>query len=576
MLEGFNPDQIQDIDGAREAIIRLLNLVESQKAEIERLRVENQHLRDENNRLKGEQGQPKIRANKKKLRSDSTDYSSEKERHQPKTRRKRAKKDEIKIDREQVLEVDQDILPEDAEFRGYEDVIVQEIKIETDNVLFRKEKYYSPSEGKAYTAELPPGYEGQFGPMVKAWIIVLYFAMNVSQPKIIAFLQAVGIIISSGKVSEIIHTQTGRMHPEKAEIFEAGLHSTPWQQMDDTGARVNGQNWYTHIVCNPFYTAYFTKPRKDRLTVLQVLWGDRPLTFCLNELAFAYWEQCGLSKRKRKALSRLPQEQMLTQTELETLLQEHVPDLGPQQYQWVLEAAAIAAYHTQDEFPIVLLLLCDDAGQFKRITELLALCWVHDGRHYKKLTPAVAYHAQVLDEFLTRFWVFYHQLAAYRLDPTPTERERLSDEFDQLFSTVTGYQHLDERIAKTKAKKENLLLVLDHPQIPLHNNEAELGARQPKPKQKISFGPRTEEGANVWDTGLTLVATAYKLGVNIFDYICDRVSRANQMPSLASLIEQKASDYQPAGSWQPEPSWLTHELQRIYYQKLAWFRILES
>ncbi len=554
MIEGFNPNQIQDIDGAREAIIRLLNLVESQKAEIERLRAENQRLRDENNRLKGEQGQPKIKANKKKRQSDSTDYSSEKERRRPKTRRKRGKQDKIKIDREQVLEVDQDTLPEDAEFKGYEDVIVQEIKIETDNVLFRKKKYYSPSESKAYTAELPPSYEGQFGPMVKSWIIVLYFAMNVSQPKIIAFLQAAGIIISSGKVSEIIHTQTGRMHPEKAEIYETGLRSTPWQQIDDTGARVNGQNWYTHIVCNPFYTAYFTKPRKDRLTVLQILWGDRPLTFCLNELAFAYLEQCGLSKRKRKALTRLPQEQMLTQTEFETLLKEHVPELGPQQYKWVLEAAAIAAYHTQDEFPIVLLLLCDDAGQFKRITELLALCWVHDGRHYKKLTPAIEYHYQVLDEFLTQFWTFYHQLAAYRLDPTPTERERLVDEFDQLFSTVTGYQYLDERIAKTKAKKEELLLVLHYPEIPLHNNEAELGARQPKPKQKISVGPRTQEGVNVWDTGLTLVATAHKLGVNIFDYICDRLSGANQMPSLASLIEQKDSDYQLGGSWQPEPS----------------------
>jgi len=554
MLEGFNPNQIQDIDGAREAIIRLLNLVESQKAEIERLRAENQCLRDEVNRLKGEQGQPKIKANKKKRQSDPTDYSSEKERRRPKTRRKRGKRDKIKIDREQVLEVDQDTLPEDAEFKGYEDVIVQDIRIETDNVLFRKEKYYSPSEGKAYTAELPPGYEGQFGPMVKSWIIVLYFAMNVSQPKIIAFLEAAGIIISSGKVSEIIHTQTGRMHPEKAEIYETGLRSTPWQQIDDTGARVNGQNWYTHIVCNPFYTAYFTKPRKDRLTVLQILWGDRPLTFCLNELAFAYLEQCGLSKRKRKALTRLPQEQMLTQTEFETLLKEHGPELGPQQYKWVLEAAAIAAYHTQDEFPIVLLLLCDDAGQFKRITELLALCWVHDGRHYKKLNPAIEHHYQVLDEFLTQFWAFYHQLAAYRLDPTPTERERLVDEFDQLFSTVTGYQYLDERIAKTKAKKEELLLVLHHPEIPLHNNEAELGARQPKPKQKISVGPRTQEGVNVWDTGLTLVATARKLGVNIFGYICDRVSGANQMPSLASLIEQKASDYQLGASWQPEPS----------------------
>ena len=551
MLEGFNPDTIKDLNGARAAILHLVNLVESLKAQVDQLQAENQSLRDENNRLKGEQGQPSIKPNKKKTGSDN--YSSEKERRQPKRRRKQSKNAKIKIDREQVLDVEADILPEDAEFKGYDEVVVQDIKIKTDNVRFRKKKYHSPSQGQTYTAPLPLGYEGQFGPMLKSWIIVLYFAMNVTEPKIVAFLQTVGIYISSGKVSEIIHSQTGQMHDEKTEIYEAGLRSTPWQQTDDTGLRVNGQNCYTHIVCNPFYTVYFTKPRKDRLTVLQILWGDQPLSFCLNELAFAYWEQCGLSKSKREALTRLPQEQMLTQPKFETLLKEHGPELGPQQYKWVLEGAAIAAYHTQDEFPIVLLLLCDDARQFKRITEILALCWVHEGRHYKKLTPVLEYHVQILDQFLTKFWAFYHQLSLYQLDPSPAERERLTDEFDQLFSTVTGYQYLNQRIAKTNAKKNELLVVLEHPYIPLHNNAAELGARQQKPKQNISFGPRTQNGSKIWDTGLTLVATAYKLGVNIFDYILDRVSGAYHMTSLATLIEMKAGQSQLEQTFQSEP-----------------------
>ena len=60
---------------------------------------------------------------------------------------------------------------------------------------------------------------------------------------------------------------------------------------------------------------------------------------------------------------------------------------------------------------------------------------------------------------------------------TPEERARLSHEFDTRFATTTGYWALDERIAKTRAKKAELLQVLDHPEIPLHNNEAELGAR---------------------------------------------------------------------------------------------------
>ena len=190
MLAGFDPSTIKDLEGAREAIVRLLNLFETLKAENDQLRAEGQRLRDENNRLKGEQGQPKIKPNKKP-RSGSGNYSSEKERRKPKARGKQRKNDKVKIDREQVLDVEADILPEDAEFKGYEDVIVQDIKIETDNVLFRKKKYYSPAAGKMYTAKLPLGYKGQFGPIIKSWVIVLYFAMNVTEPKIITFLKSV-------------------------------------------------------------------------------------------------------------------------------------------------------------------------------------------------------------------------------------------------------------------------------------------------------------------------------------------------------------------------------------------------
>jgi hypothetical protein len=227
--------------------------------------------------------------------------------------------------------------------------------------------------------------------------------------------------------------------------------------------------------------------------------------------------------------------------------------LGPRQFKQVLEAAAIAAYHTQDEFPIVDLLLADDAGQFKQIVESLALCWIHDGRHYKKLMPSVEYHRRLLDEFLTKFWSFYHKLHAYRLNPIEDERERLDTEFDKLFSTVSNYHDLDDRIAKTKAKKEELLQVLEHPEIPLHNNDSELGARKQKPKLNISFGPRTDAGVKIWDTGLTIVATARKLGVNVLDYFRDRISRVNQMPSLSSLIEQRALDSPLDLSWQSEP-----------------------
>jgi len=147
-----------------------------------------------------------------------------------------------------------------------------------------------------------------------------------------------------------------------------------------------------------------------------------------------------------------------------------MPPLGPRQRQHVLEAAAVAAYHAQLEFPVIQLLLCDDAPQFNWLTAELALCWVHAGRHYKKLTPYVPQHKQRLAAFQTQFWDFYDALLAYHVTPSPAEKARLTIEFARIFATVTGYQQLDDRIAKTRLKQASLLLVLEHPEIPRHNN----------------------------------------------------------------------------------------------------------
>jgi len=48
----------------------------------------------------------------------------------------------------------------------------------------------------------------------------------------------------------------------------------------------------------------------------------------------------------------------------------------------------------------------------------------------------------------------------YKKDPTVELKAKLNEEFDDLFSTITGYDALDKRIAKTKAKKLSLLMVL--------------------------------------------------------------------------------------------------------------------
>jgi len=551
MLEHFDPNDIQDLEGARQAITHLMNLVEELGSEKSALREENQRLRDEINRLKGEQGKPRIKASKKPDTTGTTDHSSEQARRRRKKRTRRSKVKEIRVDREWKLELDPTELPADAKLKEYVPVVVQDVRITTDNIRFLKEKRYSQSERKTYFAALPAGYEGAFGPGVRALTYVLYHAVNTSEPKIIEFFAHVGVQISSGQVSNLLVKEQDRFHDEKDAVYEAGLRSTPWQHIDETGTRVNGVNQHCHVVCNPFFTVYLTTEKKNRLTVIDVLNNLCPRTYLLLEQTFDWLRRANVSLAAIERLQCLPQNRLFDDHEFQRLLDEHVAEVNAQHRRRILEAAAITAYHKQQEIPVVQLLLADDAPQFKRITDELALCWVHDARYYKKLSPTVAYHRRLLDAFMDRYWDFYGQLLAYRKAPSPEQVPRLEAAFDTCFSTVTGYTGLDRRIAMTRDKKDSLLIVLRHPEIPLHNNPAEIEMRRRVRKRDISFGPRTEDGKRAWDTFASLLATTKKLGVSFYRYVYDRVTDSGEIPNLADLIAERAQQMNLAASWQP-------------------------
>jgi transposase IS66 family protein len=173
---------------------------------------------------------------------------------------------------------------------------------------------------------------------------------------------------------------------------------------------------------------------------------------------------------------------------------------------------------------VVALLRGYDAPQFNALTAELALCWIHEFRHYKKLRPRFTHHCTLLQDFGKAFWKLYQGLLDYRNHPDPAQAAALQACFDQLFAESSGYQQLDECKERTLKKRDQLLMVLSHPEILLHNNPAELGARQRVRKRDVSLQARTLEGIGAWDTFQTLVATAKKLGVNLFHYFSDRLT----------------------------------------------------
>ena len=95
-------------------------------------------------------------------------------------------------------------------------------------------------------------------------------------------------------------------------------------------------------------------------------------------------------------------------------------------------------------------------------------------------------------------------------------------------------------------RKEELLLVLKDPSLPLHNNLSESLIREYVKRRKISGGTRSEAGRQSRDTFASSKKTCRLHGLSFWDYLTDRLTGSGVFPRLADLIE-KASRVLPCG-----------------------------
>jgi hypothetical protein len=194
------------------------------------------------------------------------------------------------------------------------------------------------------------------------------------------------------------------------------------------------------------------------------------------------------------------------------------------------------------------ILISDDAGQFKILGFLHALCWVHQERHITGLIPLTTRQRTAHSRALDAIWQYYQRLKAYRDSPTKRRRSGLERDFDALFQQKTGWPELNTALLKIHHRREELLLVLEHPEIPLHNNLSENDIRQYVKKRKISAGTRSEAGRRARDTFLSLKTTCRKLGQSFWRYLQDRLQHLGQIPPLGELIHRKANELRPANA----------------------------
>jgi len=187
-----------------------------------------------------------------------------------------------------------------------------------------------------------------------------------------------------------------------------------------------------------------------------------------------------------------------------------------------------------------LVIVSDDAGQFKVAGFLNALCWVHGERTIHKLIPGGEERRAIQAQIRGDIWTFYQDLKRYQQAPDEKTKAVLEQRFDEIFTQTTSWQTLNLALKRLHANKTELLLVLERPEIPLHNNLSENDIRDYVKRRKISATTRSEAGRQARDTFLSLKKTGQKLGICFLDYLHDRISQQHDILPLPALIRAAA------------------------------------
>lgn len=512
----------------------LLDIVRQLLDRVHELEETNQQLRDEIAILKGQKPRPQISPSILQLPPQTTTPTGQGRRRGKPTQPRNA---DLTIHREVPLHPP--TLPEGATFKGFEAYVVQDLIIQSDNTKYLRARYELP-EGGSVLAPLPAGVlpveGGHFGTNLVAYILDQYHHAQVTEPLLLEQLWEYGIVISAGQLHRILTENKDGFHQEKAEVLAAGLAESSYVGTDDTGARHQGQNGYCTAIGNDLFASFESSDSKSRLNFLQVLQGPER-AYVITATTLAYWERQKLPAAVRDLLTQGPQEFASADTwtarlaELAITNERHV--------RIATEGALLGGLIARGVSP-ELVVLSDGAPQFVILVH--AACWVHAERPLAKLVPPNEEHRAAIAKIRTQIWELYQDLKAYREQPQQAQRPLLEARFDALVEQRTGYPSIDGVLKEMREHKADLLRVLEHPEVPLHNNALESDIREYVKRRKISGGTRSEAGRQCRDTFASLKKTCRKLGLRFWEYLQDRVRGLGQVPRLADLIRQKARE----------------------------------
>ncbi len=199
-------------------------------------------------------------------------------------------------------------------------------------------------------------------------------------------------------------------------------------------------------------------------------------------------------------------------------------------------AAAVAAVRSRQLGLPINFLVSDDAPNFVDLVRNHQLCWVHEIRKYKLCEVFKRVESETLEKLVGEWRGFYGLLLRFKARRSHDLRVRIREEFRRICTIKTLVKPLDDQLKRTWENREGLLLFLKYPQLPLHNNQAELDVRERVIKRKISLQNRSVAGVRAWDLMLPLASTCRKLEVSFWTYLEDRISRREAIPYLGKIV----------------------------------------
>lgn len=517
---------LPDSDRHNPSVSILLELLEQHIATITLQKEQIQQLKDEIARLKKQKPKPKI--------SPSNLSEKGKEKKSGKRPGPAKKKKTANLEIHKKKRIKPESIPPGSTFNGLKSYTVQGLKISVHNTRYLLEQWLTP-DGKIISGQLPPEIDGHFDNTLKTFILHQYHHCHVTQPLLLEQLREWGVDISSGQLNNILTEKKDSFHDEKDAILSAGLQSSPYVNVDDTGARHNGKNGYCTHIGNDFFAWFESTESKSRINFLSLLRAGAS-DYLLNEDAFEYMKQKRLPKSPLALLLNHPAKEFMDAEQWE----QHLKELGivkPRHIQIATEGALFACVLSQ--LPRSLVIVSDDAGQFNILNH--ALCWIHAERTLSKIVAPSDEKRQILEEVREQIWQFYSELKVYKESPSQKEKNRLSEKFDTIFTQKTDFETLNSALQRLYKNKSELLLVLDRPEIPLHNNLSENDIREYVKRRKVSGSTRNEAGRRCRDTFTSIKKTCRKLGISFWQYIEDRLSGKNAIPPLSHIIEQAST-----------------------------------